>query len=289
MLAMGYEKTGLGRRIALLLVRALGRNSLLLGYAATFSDTILALVTPSNTARSAGTMFPIMINLPPIYRFETERSLGAQDRQLHSVDDLRRELRDEFAFHHRLRAEFPGRRFSRKLAHVDITWTKWFFSAAPFGIPLLLALPVLGYVFIRHEVKAESRRFRIWANKQLTEMGSLSRNEKILRRARADRYNSVDCRRRIILTPRSCAFLVIALMLILRVVTWADLARNDAAWTTISLLATLVAMADGLARTGFIKWFASLRGRPCRRVSADRRHYRASARSISSRTTSFPA
>jgi len=46
-------------------------------------------------------------------------------------------------------------------------------------------------------------------------------------------------------------------MLILRVVTWSDLARNDAAWTTISLLATLVAMADGLQRTGFIKWFAS--------------------------------
>ena len=65
MLAMGYEKTGLGRRVALLLVRALGRNSLLLGYAATFSDTVLALVTPSNTARSAGTMFPIMINLRP--------------------------------------------------------------------------------------------------------------------------------------------------------------------------------------------------------------------------------
>src|ERR1043165_6598352 len=53
------------------------------------------------------------------------------------------------------------------------------------------------------------------------------------------------------------AFLVIAVMLVLRVVTWRDLARNDAAWTTISLLATLVAMADGLARVGFIKWFAS--------------------------------
>jgi L-tartrate/succinate antiporter len=45
-------------------------------------------------------------------------------------------------------------------------------------------------------------------------------------------------------------------MLILRVVTWDDLARNHAAWTTIALLATLVAMADGLGRTGFINWFA---------------------------------
>jgi L-tartrate/succinate antiporter len=52
------------------------------------------------------------------------------------------------------------------------------------------------------------------------------------------------------------AFLVISALLVLRVVTWEDLARNHAAWTTIALLATLVAMADGLARTGFIKWFA---------------------------------
>jgi L-tartrate/succinate antiporter len=31
--ALGYEKTGLGRRLALLLVRAMGRNTLTLGYA----------------------------------------------------------------------------------------------------------------------------------------------------------------------------------------------------------------------------------------------------------------
>jgi L-tartrate/succinate antiporter len=34
------------------------------------------------------------------------------------------------------------------------------------------------------------------------------------------------------------------------------MAKNDSAWTTIVLLATLVTLADGLARAGFIKWFA---------------------------------
>lgn len=48
MLALGYQKTGLGRRIALLLVRALGKSSLSLGYAAAFADTILA---PFNATR----------------------------------------------------------------------------------------------------------------------------------------------------------------------------------------------------------------------------------------------
>ena len=53
------------------------------------------------------------------------------------------------------------------------------------------------------------------------------------------------------------AFMVVSMMLICRVVTWDDMAKYHSAWTTIALLATLVAMADGLARTGFIKWFAT--------------------------------
>lgn len=60
MFALGYQKSGLGRRIALLLVRALGRSTLLVGYATTLADAVLAPFTPSNTARSAGIIFPIV-------------------------------------------------------------------------------------------------------------------------------------------------------------------------------------------------------------------------------------
>ncbi|HKN09978.1 MAG TPA: SLC13 family permease, partial [Pseudomonadota bacterium] len=67
MFALGYEKTGLGRRIALVLVKALGRKTLTLGYAVMGADLILAPFTPSNTARSGGTIFPVIKNLPPLY------------------------------------------------------------------------------------------------------------------------------------------------------------------------------------------------------------------------------
>lgn len=65
MFALGYEKTGLGRRIALLLVRAMGRKTLTLGYAVMMADLLLAPFTPSNTARSGGTIYPVIRNLPP--------------------------------------------------------------------------------------------------------------------------------------------------------------------------------------------------------------------------------
>src|SRR3990170_2162992 len=40
--ALGYEATGLGRRIALLLVKVLGRRTLGLGYAIALADLVLA-------------------------------------------------------------------------------------------------------------------------------------------------------------------------------------------------------------------------------------------------------
>ena len=65
--AAGYDKTQFGRRMALILVKYLGRRSLTLGYAITFADLLLAPFTPSNTARSGGTIYPIIANLPPLY------------------------------------------------------------------------------------------------------------------------------------------------------------------------------------------------------------------------------
>ena len=58
--SIGYRKSGLGRRLALLLVRGLGRSTIGLGYAVALSDLVLAPATPSNTARSGGTIYPIV-------------------------------------------------------------------------------------------------------------------------------------------------------------------------------------------------------------------------------------
>lgn len=255
MLALGYQKTGLGRRIALLLVRALGKSSLSLGYAATFADTILAPFTPSNTARSAGTMYPVMINLPPLYdsmpNDPSARKIGGYVLWVtFAASCITSSL-----FMTACAPNFLALDFIRKIAHVEISYKQWFLAAAPFAIPLLLALPVLAYFIVPPTIK-KSPEIPAWAGRQLHEMGSLSRGEMILSGLvlaaivlwvfGADYVDAAIV-----------AFMVISMMLICRVVSWDDMARNHSAWTTIALLATLVAMADGLARTGFIKWFAT--------------------------------
>lgn len=65
--ALGYEATGLGRRIALFLVKFMGKRTLTLGYAVVIIDILLAPFTPSNTARTGGTVFPVVKNLPPLF------------------------------------------------------------------------------------------------------------------------------------------------------------------------------------------------------------------------------
>ena len=61
--ARGFIKTGLGRRIALLLTRAFGDSTLKLAYVLSATDLILSPALPSNTARTGGIMFPIVKSL----------------------------------------------------------------------------------------------------------------------------------------------------------------------------------------------------------------------------------
>ena len=74
--SIGYRKSGLGRRLALMLVHGLGRRTIGLGYAVAFSDLVLAPATPSNTARSGGTIYPIVSNIPRIYGSEPGPTAG---------------------------------------------------------------------------------------------------------------------------------------------------------------------------------------------------------------------
>ncbi len=58
LVAKGVMKSGLGRRIAFMLIRRFGKSTLNLGYCLVVTDTIIGPSIPSNTARS-GIMYPI--------------------------------------------------------------------------------------------------------------------------------------------------------------------------------------------------------------------------------------
>lgn len=253
MFALGYEKTGLGRRLALNLVRMLGRNTLSLGYATTLADATLAPFTPSNTARSAGTLFPIVSNLPPLYDSLPNHPSARRIGGYLMWTTFAAGCVTSSLFMAACAPNFLALEFIRKIANVEITHQQWFVAAAPFALPLLLGLPLLTYVFHRPEVKT-SPAVPQWAAAELARMGPLSRREIIL---------GVLVVLAIVgwifgagyFEPSLTALIVVCLMLIFGVVSWKDMAGNHAAWTTLVMLATLVTLASGLSSVGFVKWF----------------------------------
>lgn len=253
MFAMGYDKTGLGRRIALILVKKLGRKTLGLGYAITFSDLILAPFTPSNTARSGGTIFPIIRNLPGLYGSspgETSRKIGAYIMWTAFAATCV----TSSMFITSLAPNLLALDLVNKTVKISISWTEWFVGFLPVGIILILILPYLVYKIYPPEIKS-SEEIPSWASQELDKLGKFSRKELVMALLAVLALalwifggNFIDA--------TTAAGFVISLMIITGTVTWDDILANKQAWNVLVWFATLVALADGLNKVGFVTWFA---------------------------------
>jgi len=143
--SLGYEKTGLGRRLSLLLVSALGGRTLTLGYAVMIADAILAPFTPSNTARSGGTIYPVIKNLPELYDSRPNDPSARRIGGYLMWVALASTCVTSSLFLTGLAPNLLALELVRKTAQVDITWTRWFLSFLPAGAILLVATPWLAY------------------------------------------------------------------------------------------------------------------------------------------------
>jgi L-tartrate/succinate antiporter len=258
MFALGYEKTGLGKRISLLLVKKMGRRTLTLGYAVAVADTLLAPFTPSNTARSGGTIYPVIRNLPALYDSKpndpSSRRIGSYIMWV----AIATTCVTSSLFLTGLAPNLLAIEMVNKTAKVSLTWTQWFVAFVPIGILLLALIPLVTYWLYPPEVKSGDAVPK-WAGEELAKLGSLTNREIILGVLvllalgmwifGGDYINAT-----------TAALVVISLMLVFGVVSWDDIVKNSAAWNTLAWFATLVALADGLNRVGFVKWFADTIG-----------------------------
>jgi len=252
--ALGYEATGLGRRIALIMVKFMGKRTLTLGYAIVIIDILLAPFTPSNTARTGGTVFPVVKNLPALFESypndPSSRRIGGYSMWMMVIStSLSSSMFITGAAPNVLGVEFVS-----KIAGVHIGWMQWFLAFLPVGLILLIVAPWLSYVLYKPGV-TKSNEVAIWAVGALKEMGGLTKKELtlivlvLLSLCLWVFGNSF-------IDATAVGLLAVSLMLILHVVAWKDITKYSSAWNTLVNLATLVVMANGLTRSGFIKWFA---------------------------------
>ena len=249
--AMGYEKTGLGRRIALVLVRRLGGNTLGLGYAIAASDLVLAPFTPSNTARSAGTIFPIINRIPELYG----SGPGASSRRIGSYlmwVAFSTTCLTSSMFLTALAPNLFAIELVRKTAGLDLTWTDWLIGFLPIGAPLFLALPWLVYKIYPPEIRSSVEVPR-WAAQQLTDLGAITVKETVMA-ALAVGALALWIGGASLADPAMVALGGISLMVILGLVSWDDIVGNRTAWNVLVSFATMVTLAEGLAKTGVIEW-----------------------------------
>jgi citrate:succinate antiporter/L-tartrate/succinate antiporter len=262
--AIGYRKSGLGRRIALLLVRALGKKTLGLGYAVLFADLVLAPATPSNTARSGGTIYPIVSNIPKIYDSEPGPTAGRIGTYVMWTAFAATAVTSSL-FLTALAPNVAGLAIAKKTVGVEVAWSQWFVGFLPLGLLLIALVPLLSYLVCKPEVK-NSPEIPKWATEELKAMGPMSRNEWVMTAlvilamflwiTGSNPNIALPWLGANYINATMVVLVIISLLLITGVVEFNDIISEKSAWEVFFYFTSLLTLASGLNEIGFIKWVA---------------------------------
>lgn len=254
--ALGFIKTGLGKRIAYKIMGAIGDSSLKLGYALVISDLIIAPATPSNTARAGGIMYPIVRSLCSAFGSEP----GESSRKIGS---------------YLMKTAFQGNTITSAMfltsvapntlvtvlalqtAKVQISWGTWALAAVLPGLISLAIVPYLLYKIYPPEIHKTPEAKEI-ARKELEKMGPMSRGEKIVSGVfvlalvlwATGTITKIDA--------TIVAMLGVGIMLIGKAIDWKDVLAEKGAWDTLIWMGGLISLASALTKYEVIAWFAKM-------------------------------
>jgi divalent anion:Na+ symporter, DASS family len=253
-ISRGMIKTGLGRRIAFLFIKAIGRHSLGLSYALASTETVLATVIPSTGARSGGIIFPIAKSLAEAYESRpgpTARRLGAF--LMTSVYQCNVIVCAMFLTG---QASNPIiARFAQQVTGIEITYALWVMASI---LPALLSLMVVPWLLYRvypPEIKHTPAASE-FASNELKLMGLMKWSERLMLMVFGlvaalwitTKLHQIDY--------AVVAMLGIGVLLITGVLDWEDLISEKPAWAVFIWYGGLIRMAEALGQTGLTKRFA---------------------------------
>ena len=256
MFAMGYKKTGLGKRISLILIKYLGKNTLGLGYAIAFSDLILSPFMPSNTARSAGTIYPIASNIPPMFESTPDNEPRKIGSYLTWVAFAATCVTSSM-FLTALAPNLLAVDLISQGTGITIQWGQWAKTMIPVMLPLFLLTPWLAYV-IYPPTQKHSPEAPAWATEELIKMGKISTKELMMLGYAITALIFWIFGKELGVNGTVAAMFVLSLMVLTDVINWQDVITNKGAWNVLVWFATLVAMASGLKKAGVLKWIGDL-------------------------------
>jgi len=257
-IAAGFIRTGLGERIAYVLVVLFGRSTLGLGYSLVASDLVLAPMIPSNTARAGGVVYPILRSLTKT-TVNRDTLADQRSRAFLTLAAYNGTVITSAMF----LTSMVGNPLIAQLAAaqgVKVSWGLWALAASVPGIASLLAVPALIYWMCARGA-ALSADARDAARAALVRMGPMKRSERIMATIAVVLLGAWIAASTIQLDPTASALIAVGALLVTGVIGWEDVAQHQEAWNTFIWFATLVMMAGFLGQLGLIKWFTGEVGR----------------------------
>ena len=250
-----FVETGLGKRIAYILIKFMGQTSLKLGYVVSATDGILALAVPSNTARTGGLGFPIFHNVAKTLGSnpgETANKIGSYLMiMLYQVSLISSCLFMTANANNPLIVSF-----AKNIMGIEITWGGWALAMVPPGIVVLLVIPWLVFKMCPATLTVIDNNEI--AEKGLAELGGISSNEKKLCVMfilavvgwATGSITGIDT------TAVALGFLVGCMLL--GIITWDKVLETKTAWSTFIWYAGIISFANGLSKAKFFDWLGKL-------------------------------
>jgi len=250
--SIGYEKTGLGKRISLLLIKYLGKNSLGLGYAIAFADISLAPFVPSNTARSGCILYPIVINIPTIFHSSPEherRKIGAYVTWV-SVCSM---CVTSSMFLTALAPHLLLASSALNQVDVVISLDIWVDISLLLLAPLFLLVPLLVYI-IYPPTQRVLPQATAWASLELERMGRISFKEVLMALFALITLMIWLFAKKIGIDITIAVISMIILMIVSGLITWDDVIKNPPTWNIFIWFSTLITLSSGLHHMKLTEW-----------------------------------
>ena len=259
LLARAFIKSGLGSRIAYLIIKAIGKSSLTLGYAITLSDFVISPATPSSTARAGGIIYPIIRSLSSALHSEpddgTARKFGAYIMQI----EYQANAITCAMFMTAMAGNPMAVELAAKTIGVEITWSAWATAAIVPGLLSLLLMPYLLYKLYPPEIH-EMPHAKQMAVEALEKMGPMSWMEKVVLAVFVGSLALWATSSLTHMNATGVGMLAVTVLLLTNVLTWQDVLQEKGAWNTMFWMGSLIALAGALSSSGFIKVVADMAG-----------------------------
>ncbi len=259
-ISRGIIKTGLGERIAYILVGRFGKKTLGLAYSLVISDCILSPAMPSNTARAGGVLAPIVKSL--CMAFDSDPARGTENRMgayLYTTV-FQCDMICSAMFMTAMAANPMCVSIAAEILGINISWGGWFLAALVPGLVSLVLIPLIVLKTNPPEIKNTPEASEI-SRAHLQQMGPLKQGEKIMIGVFFLLLGLWIFGSSIGIDATAAAFVGFSVLLITEVLSWEDVKNEKGAWDTLVWFSALVMMASFLNSLGFIPWFSELMAR----------------------------